>query len=289
MMKTVKSSVEMRGAAVQARRAGDTIGFVPTMGSLHEGHLSLVRTARRHCRLVVASIFVNPIQFGPSEDLANYPRDLARDEDMCARCGVDILFCPSVDDMYGPNHSVYVMETELSRVLCGVSRPDHFRGVATVVAKLFNIVQPDVAVFGQKDYQQAKIVERMVHDLSFPVRIVVSPTMRECDGLAMSSRNAYLSPGERIEAVCLSRALQLAGSMCSEGIRDADRIREAMVKIIGSQPSAAIDYVEIVDPETLKPVVSIQARALIALAVRIGRTRLIDNAIIGPAGEQPSP
>jgi len=242
--------------------------------------MSLVRKAREAADLVVVSIFVNPTQFGPGEDYRNYPRDLPRDSRLCDQAGVDVLFCPETDAMYAADAGVYVEETQLSAGLCGASRPGHFRGVATVVAKLFNIVQPDVAVFGQKDAQQVRVIECMTRDLNFPVRIVVAPTVRERDGLAMSSRNAYLSATEREHATCLYRALCLAQRLYDEGTRDAGTIRSAMRKAIDATPDAKTDYIEIVDDRTLRAVDEIHGPTLIALAVRIGRTRLIDNRVI---------
>ena len=270
----------MQATAACARRAGRRIGLVPTMGYLHAGHLSLVRLARDRADLVVLSIFVNPIQFGPGEDPSAYPRDLARDEGLCAAGGVDVVFCPEARDMYAPDHSVHVEEGLLSRTLCGANRPGHFRGVATVVAKLFNIVTPDVAVFGEKDAQQCRVIQRMVRDLNFPVAIVLGPTVREPDGLAMSSRNKYLTASERRDALCLRRALDEAERLAGLGTRDVGAVRRAIADIIGRVPSAAIEYIEAVDSGTLEPVSEIRGDVLVALAVRIGKTRLIDNTVL---------
>lgn len=282
-MEIIEKAALMQARALGLRRTGRRIGFVPTMGFLHEGHLSLVRIAKAASDVVVASIFVNPTQFGPNEDFESYPRDFDRDRQMCEGAGVNILFHPSVREIYAPDHSVFIEETALSKGLCGSSRPGHFRGVATVVAKLFNIVQPHLAVFGHKDAQQARVIRRLVRDLNFPVEIVVAPTVREPDGLAMSSRNARLSASERRDALCLSRALERARALYADGVRDADRIRRVLCDAIGEVRTAETDYVEIVDGETLNPVSEVNDTTLVALAVRIGRTRLIDNALLGPS------
>ena len=268
-----------------ARQCGRRIGFVPTMGYLHEGHMSLVRLARERTDAVVVSIFVNPLQFGPQEDLARYPRDFARDEALCRQEGADAVFYPDVAAMYQPDHSVFVTETRLTRGLCGAVRPGHFQGVTTVVAKLFNLVLPDVAVFGQKDAQQARIIERMVRDLNFPLTVVIGPIVREPDGLALSSRNKYLKGAERQHALCLQRALDLAESLVRDGECDAAVLRDAMRTLIEGTPATRIDYIEVVADDTLEPVARIAARTLIALAVRVGATRLIDNVVLpGPRG-----
>ncbi len=280
-MKVISSVKEMQIVALQSRCQGQRTGFVPTMGYLHEGHLSLMKAARGISDLLVASIFVNPTQFGPGEDYESYPRDLDRDLDMCAGASVDIVFCPDAGDMYRGGHSTYVDETKLSLGLCGASRPSHFRGVVTVVVKLLNIVQPHVAVFGQKDAQQARVIQKIVHDLNVPVEIIVVPTVREADGLAMSSRNVRLLPSERQEALCIYESLRLAERMYIEGTRDAGAITKAMEGLISGTPSARIDYIEAVDYHTLEPVERIQGATLVAVAVRIGQTRLIDNIIIG--------
>jgi len=279
-MKTITSVRAAQQAASALRREGRRIGLVPTMGALHAGHAALLRRARPLCDTLVVSVFVNPTQFGPTEDLAAYPRTPEHDAAVCAAAGADWLFCPSADEMYPPGHSVFVGEEQLSTGLCGATRPGHFRGVLTVVAKLFHIVQPDVAVFGQKDAQQARLIEQMARDLNFPVAIVVAPTVREADGLAMSSRNAYLSPAERQRATCLYQSLCLAERMYREGTRDAAAICAAMRRLIEATPNARIEYVAVVDHGTLKPVATIAAPALIAVCVRLGRTRLIDNTIV---------
>lgn len=260
------------------RREGKKIGFVPTMGFLHEGHMSLVRLARREADVVVLSIFVNPLQFGPHEDFNRYPRDFARDSELCRRNGVDIIFNPSVQDMYPADKTVFIGEDDLSKRLCGARRPGHFRGVLTVVAKLFNLVLPDVVVFGQKDAQQAILVQRMIRELNFPVRMIIAPIIRESDGLAMSSRNAYLNPDERRAAICLSAALKSARRRYRSGERDCQALKSVMLDLIAGEKSAVIDYIEIMQTQDLKPVNKINdGDVLIALAVRIGRTRLIDN------------
>lgn len=282
-MEVIRTTAGMHARAQEAGRRGQRIGLVPTMGYLHEGHLSLVRIARPRCDLLVVSIFVNPTQFGPGEDYQRYPRDFQRDQALCRRNAVDIVFYPPVEEMYAPNASVYVDEERLSKVLCGASRPGHFRGVLTVVAKLFNIVRPDLAVFGQKDAQQLRLIQQMVRDLNFPVEIVVGPIVREPDGLAMSSRNTYLSSEERLQALCLTRALQRSRELVRAGERDASRLRSEMIACIKEYPLARIDYVQIVDWETLQPVEMLERKSLAALAVWIGKTRLIDNAVLEPS------
>jgi pantoate--beta-alanine ligase len=267
---------KMRRFSLEARSNGKSVGFVPTMGYFHEGHLSLMRRAREQDDVVAVSIFVNPTQFGPNEDLAKYPRNLERDAKRAEEVGVDVIFHPTVDDMYPPHSTTVVEETSLSRHLCGVSRPTHFRGVTTVVMKLFNIVQPDRAYFGQKDAQQALIIRRMVRDLNVGVEIEMCPIVREADGLAMSSRNAYLNAGERRDAVVLWQALQRAKELIDSGLRDARALKEEMTKII--EPKAAkIDYISVSDVTTLEEVDAVRGDVLIALAVFIGSTRLIDN------------
>ena len=281
-MQIIRTPADMQSAARTLRRGGRRIGFVPTMGYLHEGHVSLVRLARARSDVVVVSIFVNPTQFGPNEDLAKYPRDFERDEALCREAGTDIVFYPEAQDIYLADHSVYVVEESLSRGLCGATRPGHFRGVATVVAKLFNLVLPDVAVFGEKDGQQLRVIRRMVRDLNFPVEIVAGPTVREPDGLAMSSRNKYLSPEERRQALCLRRALDRAGELVRAGERDAEEIEEAMRQVVAEAPLARVDYVEIVDDATLEPVRVLERPVMAALAVFMGKTRLIDNTVLRP-------
>ena len=280
-MKIVESASEMQQAALALRAAGKRIGFVPTMGNLHDGHLSLVRIAKQHADIVVVSIFVNPTQFGPNEDFAAYPRTFAADRALCEAEGVDLVFYPSVPDMYPAGASVSVTENALSRTLCGAARPGHFDGVCTVVAKLFNIVLPHVAVFGEKDGQQLRVIRRMVRDLRFPVEIVSGPTARESDGLARSSRNQYLTPEQRPQAVCLRRALDEAERLFAAGERDPRKLVAAMRAVVARAPAAKIDYVEIVDDETLQPLAGPIVRpALAALAVWVGTPRLIDNAVL---------
>jgi pantoate--beta-alanine ligase len=271
----------MQLEAMELRREGNRIGFVPTMGFLHEGHASLMRIARKRADVVVVSIFVNPTQFGPKEDFKSYPRDFERDTEMCAREGADIVFCPDAKGMYAPDHSVYVNDDKLARGLCGTSRPGHFRGVDTVVAKLFNIVQPHVAVFGEKDAQQLRVIRRLVRDLDFPVEIVPGPTAREPDGLAMSSRNVLLTPDERRQATNLHRALQLAEQLYARGERDAAVICRDVTTVLQDAKGGAIDYVEVVDDESLDPVQKIERPALVAIAVKFSATRLIDNTVLG--------
>ena len=268
---------------IQAERAsGHTIGLVPTMGFLHEGHLSLIRRARERCDRVTVSLFVNPIQFGPGEDYERYPKSFDRDFALLERENVDAVFYPDAKEMY-PGEPVTVVSVEkLGDGLCGASRPGHFRGVTTVVAKLFNILQPDIAFFGQKDVQQSVIVQRMVEDLNFPVEIEVRPTVREPDGLAMSSRNIYLSPAERAQATILYRSLQQAQDMVQSGTRDASLLKKKMQEMIGAVPEGRLDYVSVVDPCSLEEVRQIDHDVLVALAVRFGKTRLIDNIIIAP-------
>jgi pantoate--beta-alanine ligase len=262
------------------------IGFVPTMGYLHEGHISLVHRARQLVGpkgRVVVSIFVNPTQFAPNEDLAKYPRDFARDSAMCRAAGVDAIFAPASEEMYpnkeGTGFSTYIAEEDLSRGMEGVTRPTHFRGVTTVVGKLFNIVLPDVAVFGAKDFQQAAIIKRMVRDLNFPLKLVVAPTLREPDGLAMSSRNKYLDGDQRVQALVLSEALKRAHSRAHTGKGvTSEKLKKELAKLIASKLAARLDYIEFFDPETLQPVRKVQPGVQMALAVYIGKTRLIDNA-----------
>ena len=271
----------MRARVRRWRQAGDTIGLVPTMGYLHEGHLSLVDMAAETAAHVVVSIYVNPTQFGPSEDLATYPRDFARDEALCRERGVAAVFTPDNAVMYTPDHSTWVVEEQLSGPLCGRSRPGHFRGVATVVTKLFNIVQPDVAVFGRKDAQQALVIQRLVRDLNIPVEIRIAPIVREPDGLAMSSRNAYLSPDERRRALGISHGLTAAEQAFQRGERDAATLVSLVTEAIESA-GGTIDYVELVDRATLQPRQRVEAAALLAVAAFFGKTRLIDNAFLDP-------
>lgn len=281
-MRVCHSIDEMRAASRNARRGGKRLGLVPTMGALHEGHLSLVRAAREQCDQVAASIFVNPLQFGPSEDLAKYPRNFDRDRELLAREGVDFVFAPGVDEMYPAGAVTYVTVEGLSDKLCGRSRPGHFRGVTTVVAKLFNIVEPDRAYFGQKDAAQSTIIRRMVRDLNVPVEIVVCPIVREPDGLAMSSRNAYLDPPQRQAALVLHRSLMAVQERFDQGERKVMTLIEAGRQPFAQDPTVRLDYFEMVDPETLDPVVDLSRGALVAVAAFVGKARLIDNIVLGP-------
>jgi pantoate--beta-alanine ligase len=258
-------------------------GLVPTMGYLHEGHLSLVRKARADNASVSASIFVNPTQFLPTEDFTTYPRDEARDLALLEEAGVDLVYMPPTDVVYPPGFDTYVNVGALTEPLEGAARPGHFRGVATVVAKLFNVLQPDRAYFGQKDAQQALVVTKMARDLDFPVEVVVLPTIRESDGLALSSRNVYLSEPERQAALALSRSLKEAERLYAAGQRDAQQIRTAMRAILAAEPLAQPEYVSIADNDTLAELQGIDGPALVSLAVRVGRTRLIDNVVLGAA------
>jgi len=276
-MKIIHSVADMQAEAEALRRSGQTIGFVPTMGYLHEGHLSLLRIARKRADVTVMSIFVNPTQFGPNEDLERYPRDFERDERLAREEGCDILFYPSAEEMYPHPYRTYVVVEEITHVLCGKSRPTHFRGVTTIVAKLFNIVKPHFAVFGQKDAQQVIVIKQMARDLNFNLDILTGPIVREPDGLAMSSRNAYLSADERKDALNLYKSLTEAKRLIEAGERDALKIKNAIERILRQGKSVRTDYIEIVDTTNLKPVEKIQGDVLIALAVFVGKTRLIDN------------
>ncbi len=270
----------------RARIRGDkTIGFVPTMGYLHEGHLSLMHKAREQNDSLVASIFVNPTQFGRNEDLGSYPKATESDAKKCEECGVDALFMPQNEDIYGDDFQTYVHVEKVSGPLCGASRPGHFKGVATVVLKLFNLILPTAAYFGEKDYQQLQVIKTMVRDLDLDVQIVACPTVRESDGLAMSSRNSYLSVEERRQAVCLYQALEAADRLFLNGEADLESYLKAMRDRISERPSAQIDYVELVHPETLQRLEKVNASgALAIMAVRIGTTRLIDNKLLGRGG-----
>lgn len=279
-MKIIATVEEMGRAVREERRRGRSISLVPTMGFLHEGHLSLVRLSRAAADITVVSLFVNPTQFGPKEDLNTYPRDFERDAAMLRAEGADYLFAPAAEDMYASEHRTFVEVRDLQDKLCGRSRPGHFRGVCTIVLKLFNLVQPDCSVFGQKDAQQALILKRMTADLNVPVRMIVGPIVREADGLALSSRNIYLNPEERRAARVLSLSLAEARALIEAGERDAGRVLSRMRALIEAEPAARIDYVEAVRPENLEPVSALENGTLIALAVWIGRTRLIDNLIV---------
>jgi pantoate--beta-alanine ligase len=279
-MKITRKIKSLRKEISKIKSENKTIGFVPTMGALHKGHLSLIRKARSDNDKVVVSIFVNPIQFGPKEDFIKYPRNLLQDAALCRKEGVDIIFYPDADQMYPANFRTYVKVCDLSDCLCGQSRPGHFKGVATVVTKLFNIVSPDIAYFGQKDAQQAVIIRRMADDLNIPVKIKVMPTVRERDGLAMSSRNVHLSEEERKDALVLSQSLNLAKDLIKRGMNDADKIIRSMRQLMQRKETAQIDYIAIVDSVSLKPIKKITDNCLIALAVWIGKTRLIDNILV---------
>lgn len=281
-MKIIRNIHEMQAFAEGVRAEGRRIALVPTMGYLHDGHLSLVREAGRRCGEVVVSIFVNPTQFGPSEDLDAYPRDFDRDRALCESAGATVIFAPEPEEIYAPGFQTYVTLESLPAHLCGLSRPIHFRGVATVVTKLFNIVKPHVAVFGEKDYQQLLVVRRMVRDLNFDVEVVGGPIVREEDGLAMSSRNAYLTPDQRKQALCLSRSLDAAEAAVKAGETDPARLIGAARERISAEPGAEIDYVRVVDPETLEDAAVVGGPVVMALAVKIGKPRLIDNRTLTP-------
>jgi pantoate--beta-alanine ligase len=279
-MVTLTTAADMRRWSESARCEGRTIGFVPTMGALHHGHGSLMRAARAACDRVVVSLFVNPTQFGPNEDYQRYPRMFEADRALCEREGVDALFAPTVAEMYPPGGETIVDVGPLGGVLCGAARPGHFRGVATVVAKLFAIVAPHRAYFGQKDYQQTVVIRRLVDDLRLGVEVVVCPTVREPDGLAASSRNAYLSPQEREKALRVPAALAEARRLIAAGERSGGKIRDALGVFLSGDSRVRVDYVALVHPETLQPVDRLAGRVVVALAVWVGATRLIDNAII---------
>lgn len=277
-MRTVTTLSEL----FQARAALESpVGLVPTMGFLHQGHLSLAEAARSACRAVIATIFVNPTQFGPNEDLATYPRELPRDLAMLEQAGADLVWTPTTEVMYPPGYQTWVTVDEITLGLEGAMRPGHFKGVTTVVAKLFNATRPDRAYFGQKDAQQAAVIRRMVQDLSYPIEIVVCPIVREPDGLAMSSRNAYLDPDQRQAATVLNRALQAASLAFKAGQRQASGLRNTMLSTLQTEPLANVQYVSCADPETLQEIDGPVGRALLSMAVYIGKTRLIDNRVLG--------
>ena len=270
----------MMGWSQAERQQGHRIAFVPTMGALHEGHLSLVREAKRRGDRVVVSIFVNPTQFAPAEDFAAYPRNFARDCSLLEIEGIDVLFSPSAEDIYPLGNQTHVEVKQLSKILCGVQRPGHFRGVATVVTKLFNVVRPDVAIFGEKDYQQLQVIRRLVRDLLLDIEIVGHPIVRESDGVAMSSRNGYLNVNQRKAAACLSRSLTKAEGLVRRGEVSAKTIVEAVMSELQAEPLAVVEYVAICDAETLEPLEQIRHSALLALSVTIGKARLIDNKVL---------
>ena len=278
----IRTASEIQTRSNILRRKGKTIALVPTMGFLHEGHLSLMREGRKRCDDLVVSIFVNPTQFGPGEDLEAYPRNLERDIELCRQVGVSAVFTPDKNELYGENFQTYVTLEKLPHHLCGLSRPVHFRGVATIVAKLFNIVKPHIAVFGQKDFQQLAVIRQMVRDLNFDIEIIGVPTVRKPDGLAMSSRNTYLTSRQRTSALCLYHSLRKAQEMVKNGEREASKIIAVTIALIESCPETQIDYVTICDPDTLEDVTEIEKPVLMALAVKVGRPRLIDNMILNP-------
>ncbi len=280
-MEIIKSVQEMQHYSDKVRQQGQRIAFVPTMGYLHQGHVALMHEAKTHADCVVVSIYVNPTQFGPGEDLEKYPRDFERDSALCKEAGVNVIFCPQNEEMYPLHYQTYVTVEEVSRNLCGLSRPGHFRGVATVCTKLFNMVKPHVAVFGQKDFQQVAVIKTMVRDLNMDLEIVSAPTIREADGLAMSSRNVYLKPDQRESALSLNHSLLKAKELYEQGERDAGVIIDAVRKMIRQQPHTLIDYIQICDTTTLKDIETIEGEAVIALAVRVGTARLIDNYVFG--------
>jgi len=280
-MHIISSAAEMTAFSRTEQRAGRRVGFVPTMGALHEGHLSLVRAARAQCDVVAVSIFVNPTQFGPNEDLARYPRSFEQDKAMLESGGVSAIFYPSVEEMYPAGATTWVAVEGLSERLDGRSRPGHFRGVSTVVSKLFNIVQPQFAFFGQKDAAQVAVIRRMVRDLNFDVQIVVCPIVREQDGLAMSSRNAYLSSQQRKQALVLSQSLEQVRRLHQQGENSAEKLIAAGKQVMAEEPAVKLDYFEVVDPDTLKPVRDVAKGTLVAVAAYVGATRLIDNLLLG--------
>jgi pantoate--beta-alanine ligase len=264
------------------RKQGKIIAFVPTMGYLHEGHLSLMRLARSMGDAVVVSIFVNPTQFGPGEDLGAYPRDFERDQSLCSKEGVDVLFCPTAGEMYGPRFQTFISLEQLPLHLCGLSRPSHFRGVATIVTKLFNIVKPHTAIFGQKDYQQVRVIRQLVQDLDMEIQVNSGPIVRESDGLAMSSRNTYLTASLRQSALSLYQALCQTRKQLESGLTDTKTLVQSAASLILSFPETVIDYIAICDPDTLEDIQTIDRPAVMALAVKVGKTRLIDNMLLSP-------
>lgn len=271
---------QMQTFSESQRLAGKTIALVPTMGYLHAGHLSLIEKGRERGNPVIISIFVNPTQFGPGEDLDKYPQSFEKDVEMAQKHGAHVVFAPQKDALYPPDYQTFVALERLPAHLCGISRPVHFRGVATIVTKLFNIVKPHVAVFGEKDFQQLLVIRQMVRDLNFDIEIVGAPIVRESDGLAMSSRNAYLNDGQRKSATSLFQSLKAAQALVAQGIFDSRRIIDAAEAVITSYPETKIDYIRLCDPENLEAVESVKGQALLALAVKIGTTRLIDNMIL---------
>jgi pantoate--beta-alanine ligase len=280
-MQVIASVFDMQSTAVNLRSKGRLIGLVPTMGALHEGHLSLIRLAKERADTVVVSIFVNPVQFGPSEDYAKYPRDLPRDLALCEKTGADIVFTPTVDELYPRGYSTYITEELISKSLCGVSRPTHFRGVTTIVVKLFNIVRPDIAVFGQKDAQQVAVVKKMVNDLHCCIDIVTAPTVREPDGLVLSSRNRYLTASQREEALIIWQALKRAKEMVDGGVRSVDRLVAEATHLMGTRRRVRVIYVAVVDRCTMEAVREVlPGKAMMAIAAWVDEVRLIDNMLL---------
>lgn len=279
-MKTIETVAEMVQLAKAWRKEGKSVGLVPTMGYLHQGHLSLAAAARMDCDIVVMSIFVNPTQFGPNEDYEAYPRDLSHDQALAEGVGVDYLFAPQPGDMYPNGYSTFVNVEGVTDYLCGAKRPGHFRGVATVVSKLFHIVQPEKAYFGQKDGQQVAVLRRMVADLNMPVEIIARPIVREADGVALSSRNVYLSAEQRQQAVVLSQGLTKARELFIQGERDGEVLKKAVTDVIQTASLAKIDYVQLVDGDTMAPISKITGNSMLAVAVYFGETRLIDNVLL---------
>lgn len=282
-MEIITTPAAMQCRAETVRRAGKKISFVPTMGFLHEGHLSLMREGRKRAGVLVASIFVNPTQFGPNEDFGRYPRSFERDCDLMKEIPVDVVYAPGPEAMYAEGAETWVDAVEITRGLCGAHRPGHFRGVTTVVAKLFNIVKPHYAMFGEKDFQQLRAIQRMVTDLNFDLEIVPMPTVRESDGIAMSSRNAYLTGEERERALSLSRALKTARQTFEAGSRDPRDLVRAACAVLSATPGVRIEYIEAVDAETLRAISRIERAVVVAIAAHVGKTRLIDNAVFSPA------
>jgi len=278
----IKTAKDMQARSDKVRCQGKTIVFIPTMGFLHEGHLSLMREGKQYGNDIVVSIFVNPTQFGPGEDLETYPRNFEKDLELLKKEGVNAVFAPEAVEIYGEQFQTYVELEKLPNHLCGLSRPVFFKGVATIVTKLFNIVKPHVAIFGQKDYQQLTVIRQMVRDLNFDIKVVGAPTVRESDGLAMSSRNTYLTPEQRISALSLNKSLKKAQALVEDGLQDAAKIIDTAAKLILSHPETEIDYITICNTETLDDMKTIDRPALMALAVKVGKARLIDNMILKP-------
>lgn len=279
-MRVIRNISQMRQFSENIRTQGKRIAFVPTMGFLHEGHLSLIDYGRKNAHVLIISVFVNPTQFGEGEDLQQYPRDLGRDCKLARKAGVDVVFVPEVSEMYPKDFQTYVTVESLSQLLCGAFRPGYFRGVTTVVAKLFNIIKPHIAIFGKKDFQQWVIIRKMVEDLKFDIEVIGLPTVREHDGLAMSSRNGYLTKKERASALSLYQSLNMAETMVASGEKDASQIVYKIKDFILSKPYTKIEYVKICSPDTLKDIETLEDKALLAMAVKVGRARLVDNALL---------